>query len=216
MQYEGQVPPLEGAPPTYADPTMIPERRSSWPTVVGTVSIVLGALGILMYGCCGTFGTILGPTMVGMAPPGEIDPVTMAQMDVIKRYMVFSVAANVFAAGLSVLLLVTGIGAVRRRTWSAKSHVGWAIARLLFIIPHNALSYFMNKEMFEAMQKAASDSGSPMTPGLNTIMASLGVVGIIIGVAWAAIWPVFILIWYSRGKIKDEVGIWAAEERARV
>ena len=154
--------------------------------------------------------------MIGMAPPGEIDAVTTAQMDVVKQYMAFSVAANVIASCLAVVLLIAGIGLLRRRNWSAKAHIGWAIARLVFAIPHSGLSYVMNRDMWAAMEKAAAESGDPVPAGLAALMASAGIIGVIITFAIAATWPVFILIWFSRAKIKDEVAMWAAEARARI
>ena len=215
MQDQRQMSPIEGAPPTSYDPVML-ERRSSWPTVVGTISIVLGALGILMYGCCGMLGAVLGPMMIGMAPPGEIDEVTKAQMDALRQYMPYTLVLGVAATALAVLLLISGIGLVRRRSWCVKSHVTWAIARLVFAIPHSAVSYVMNKQMFESMQQASSTSGAPMPPGLATIMASAGIIGVVIGLVWAALWPGFVLFWFNRATIREEVAMWDAEARARI
>src|SRR5687768_9797165 len=84
-------------PPDFAE---VPEQQSTWPTVIGVISIVLGSLGVVSYGCCGTFGVLIGPMMMNMAPAEEIDPASKAQMDVMQQFTWPALASGLIASVL--------------------------------------------------------------------------------------------------------------------
>ena len=69
---------------------------------------------------------------------------------------------------------MAGIGVLRRRPWSRSAAVGWAVAKILYVIPTSVLGYLFTKAQFDAMEQAAIDSGTPMPTGMFTIMQSAG------------------------------------------
>ena len=61
-----------------------------------------------------------------------------------------------------------------------------------------------------------NDQLSQNGPAPFTVSAAWLVIFIAISVVWALIWPVFLLAWFNRGAVKDEVAAWVAESRAMI
>ena len=200
-------PPALMTPPV--EPGEIPHPTSAWPKVIGVITIVFGALGILVYGCGGLIGNVIVVALSGAAQSGgAIDPVNAAQMDVLRQYMPWTILSGLGSLALGVLLLVAGIGLLRRRSWSRKASVVWSILRMTYAIPTGVLGYIVNTAQFEAMEQAAASSSSPIPSGFFAIMHSLGPAGLGCGLVWGWALPVFLLSWFSRSKIKAEVAQW--------
>ncbi len=184
-----------------------PERRSTWPTVIGILAIVFGALGVL-GACMGmasyVFVAIVGGQMQGM--PG----VQKAQLEVMRQYMVPNSIFVVVGTVVAAWLLVAGIGVLRRRPWSRGATVSWAVAKIIYAIPASVLGYFHNKAQLEAMEQAAIDSGTPIPTGIFTIMQSVGVAMMGWSMLWVWALPLFLIIWFRSAPVKTEVERWAA------
>jgi len=195
------------APPSVAG--AMPTMPSTWPTVIGVVMIVLASLGMLAYGCGAVANTIwpLALSKLAQSPAGQ-DPAITAQLDMSRRFMAWNVFNAIVSVGLSFMLLMAGVAVVRRRSWCARLSFVWAIVRILWAIPASYVGYRIAIESFQAMEKASADAGRPMPNGLGTIMHSLGGVGVAIGLVLACALPAFVLIWFSRSKIKNEIAQW--------
>lgn len=186
------------APPVRPTGPPIPARRSDWPGVLGVIAIVLASLGIL-GACWGIAASLL----LDAAFPGSFlfgvgAPVTTAAWQV---WLALSQAATGIVAGL---LLAAGIGLVRRRRWGVRASCCWAILKMIVVVLWTAVSYGAQQAQFR--QTALSNPGMPVPPtGLVTIAMLVGV-GFTILWGWAL--PVFMLIWFSRGRIKNEVAEW--------
>ena len=209
------VPPTPPTPPAMTPPTELgdmPARPSTWPTVIGIIAIVFGSLGAL--GACATLViTALAPWFSGFV---EDMPVQQAQFEVTRRFMVPMLISLMVGTPLSVWLLVAGIGLVRRRPWSRTASVGWALAKVLYVIPASVLNYVVNKATIEAMEQAAADSGQAMPGGFLVFMESLGAVGMGCGLVWSWALPIFMIVWFLRTPVREEVERWAAESRAAI
>ncbi len=188
-----------------------PERRSRWPTVIGIIAVVFGVLGVLAA-CMGLVSNVLvaifGGSMQGMPE------VQKAQFEVMRQYVVPNSIMMVVGTVVAAWLLVAGIGVLRRRPWSRRAAVGWAVAKILYAIPGSVLGYLLNKALFDAMEQAAIDSGTPMPTGIFTSMQSGGAAMIGCETLWAWALPLFLIIWFRRASVKTEVERWALENRA--
>ena len=195
------------APPSVAG--AMPTMPSTWPMVIGVVMIVLASMGMLAYGCGAVINTVWPLTMSKLAQSqaGQ-DPAITAQLDLSRRFMAWNVSNAIVSAGLSFTLLMAGVAVVRRRPWCARLSVVWAIARVLWAIPASYVGYCIAIESFQAMEKASADAGRPMPNGFGVIMHSLGAVGVAISLVVACALPAFVLIWFSRSKIKNEIAQW--------
>jgi hypothetical protein len=198
-------------PPTEA--SEVAERPSQWPTALGVVAIIFGILGILMYGCGGLIGNVLAPML---APAVEGMPVQEAQFEAMRRFMVFNLLSALVATTLAVWLLVTGIGILRRRPWSRTSGLGWSIAKAVYAVPATLLGYVVNRATVQAMEQAAAESGDPMPGGIFALLEALGAIGMGCSLMWSWALPVFMIVWFMRAPIKEEVTRWELESRAAI
>lgn len=201
----------------YSDPTMtppsfggaMPQQQSVWPTAIGVILVIIGCAGLLMYGC-GSMFTIFFPMLMDKAAQGggQVNAVTKAQFEVIEKYFVWNISNAVVLSLLGVGVLIAGIGILRRRKLGVNLARFWAITRIVWAVPATYFGYLIAVENFDAMKRAAEESGSPMPAGVATMMELFGPVGAAIGVVFTTAMPVFVLIWFARGRIRKEVQEW--------
>jgi hypothetical protein len=172
----GQVPPLG----TY----------SAWPTTIGVIAIVLGSLGTLqgIWGICAAF------MFTGIVPAGFA-----MQSNPMLAHPGLMATSGAISLAIAVLLLITGVGMVRRRKWSVTAARVWAVSKVLYGIVAGALGWVL------AQDQLAATSSSVVPPGLKGMMGGFMAGGLILSVFWAAAFPVFLLVWLSRERIKREV-----------
>ena len=190
-------------PPTTPGALATPPRQSSWPTAIGIIAIVAGAFGTL-GGIWGTIAPFLMSSMgewFGTMAPGQ--PNTFAMLEGVKYYMA---GISFMGMVLAILLLVGGVMLIRRRSAAAKPLVYWAIFKILYSIVACAINWFVQQEQFAQMQQNMPQQGMPQY--FTTVFLDVTVV---ISLLWLWALPVFILIWFSRRKVKSEVADWDAE-----
>ncbi len=196
-------PPLMTPP---VEPGEIPHRPSAWPMVIGVIAIIFGSLAILQ-GCLGAVSTLFMSSLSGLMPAEQA---TMFDaMDDLKPWMIIGA---VLTLALGILLLVAGIGLVRRRAWSPTACMVWAGIKMMFVVGNTILADMVQQAQFEAMQEVMQQDPN-MPAGMPAMMGSFfqvfGVFTIVLGILWGWALPVFLLIWFSRSKIKAEVARWA-------
>ena len=196
------------ATPPMTPPSEVGEeqrRPPSWPGVIGTISIVFGALGLVCYGCL-SIQTMATPMMVGMVPEDQRPPTPQGLQLFVQ---IFQMCA---AAGLSVWLLIAGIGLTRRRPWARTHAVGWAAEKVIMAFIGMMAGLAFAGDTVDQINGQLSQNGPPpFTVSVVWMYAFIA-----IGMVWALFWPIFLLIWFNRGAVKDEVAAWAAESRAMI
>lgn len=186
-----QVPP-PAAPPTRAGPIPVALPPSKWPTVLGTIAIILAALGLL---------SLIGPIVARFAPK----PPTSQPTPPIMLPATWTAVGMPLHVTLSILLLIGGIGLLTRRRWSARAMRIWGIGDLLLTIVGLVFTLVAIPAYQQQMQQQnPSMSQVPGGAFLGIMLVSMCFGGVI---SLAA--PVFALIWFSRRKIRDEVATWA-------
>lgn len=199
-------------PPVEQGPLSVTRPPTVWPTVLGVIAIVFGAGGTLSN-TCGTVANLFMPFILGsmakVAGPGG--SVVEAQVRMSQHYAMFMVIGSLASLAVAVMLLIGGIGLLKRKARSVRILKIWAIVRLLVAIPLSILGHRIGTEMFVAMEQAAAQSskGAPMPLWFPGFLSSMGALGVVIGFMWAAALPVFMLIWFSRKAIKAEVAGWS-------
>jgi len=169
------------APPTQASPVFSTEPPSKWPVVVGVIAIVLSALGL--------FGGVCGLAMLSLAKPFmQKMPNMPADVMEITPALIGMTAVNL---GLSVILLAVGIGLLKRRAWSVRLGKVWAVVNIIAVIVN----------IIVAPRMATAQSG-------NQAEAVGASVGMFCGAIFSLAFPVFLLIWLFRARIKQEVASW--------
>ena len=179
------------APPTQPNTTPRPPRTSGWPNVVGTIAIVFGALGTL-----GGVWAIVAPVFVERMT--SLVPGQEASMALMKNWpgwlLVNALAVIVTAA----ILLAGGIGLVKRARWGVIATRIWVFVKIALVATSAGLGYAMQQDTLRAMPQ----QGFPMSG------ESLTFVGLAFSVLWGWTLPVFMLIWFGRERIRNEVAGW--------
>ncbi|MCH8969802.1 MAG: hypothetical protein IIA66_11880 [Planctomycetes bacterium] len=183
------------APPTQPGTIASPQRPANWPTAIGIIAIVFGTLG--------TLGGLLG----------ALSPVTIAifsefmlpgQEEGLQQTMAWSVAYGIGGMIIAILLLIGGIRLRSRRRQAVVLIRTWAIVKILLSVGGTVIGYQSVQLQMEAIQN------DPSSPIMNTgIMGTFGMVGMVVGLLWAFVLPVFMLAWFARKKIKSETESWA-------
>lgn len=200
--YSMSTPPMDGE--------FIDEQQSKWPTVVGTISIVLGSLGILCYGC-NSVSTIFQPMMVNMLPPDQQPPPQPAAI------MAMSIAQYCGLALLGIWLLVAGIGLCKRSAWAPKAITFWAIARLALTVIFTILTFVFLQDMVDGInqqiEQSAAQQGNAVPFTMTTGIMTIIILVMLVFVSW---WPIFILFWMSRATVQRDTAEWAETARTMV
>lgn len=202
-------PPALGLPPT----------RSTWPVVVGTIAIVFASLAIFQNGLCAPSGLLISRLMSGFmqdvakSSPGTGMEVQAANLDALGRYAPQTLAIAGLATLVGILLLVGGIRLVRPRPKARSTIITWAVLKMMLAVPAAYVGYLSGHAQFEAMAEAAADQPSgpgQVPPGIFGILEGMGNIGAGLAVVWAWVLPIFMLIWFVRRPIVEEMREWTA------
>jgi len=123
----------------------------------------------------------------------------------ITSHTYISSAAN---AVLAILLLTGGILLLRRRKVASPILQSWAVLKIIaggLVVFKSAALSRMQMEIMMSNDALGSGTEAAMVKSF----ASYGMwIGLIFGLLWLAILPVFILIWFNREKAKREMSSW--------
>jgi hypothetical protein len=90
-------------------------------------------------------------------------------------------------------------------------HLVWAGARVLVAGLTCVVGYLTMQAQAKVMQGMGGQGGgvAGMPPGFAGYMSIMGMVGIVLTFAWGVAYPVVVLVWFSKQKVKAEVQGWA-------
>lgn len=186
-------------PPMHPGAMPVLERRSIWPTVIGVMAVVLGALAIL-----GNLWELATPWVLGVArdmiPPGQATGI-----EVVGEWTWWTATNALLGIGLAVLLLFAGIGLAKRRVWAVRACAAWAILKIMLVAVDSFFVYRIEQAAFESIMPQM-----PAVPGVGPgFFTAASVFGVIFSMAWGWTFPVFCLVWLSRARVKAEVAGWS-------
>ncbi len=176
----------------------MPDKPSSWPTGIGVLGIVLASLG-LVGGCCGLLTPVFWSTMVDfMNSSGNVPEQQIQAMQAAKPPTGWSVGAGLIGLVLATLLMIGSIKVIRRRAEGVTLCKIWAWVA----IPWSVLAFIVNMYIqMQIPQEAQQMGAAGQVAGLAFGACMTLVFGIGI--------PIFMLAWFSRQKIRDEIAGWA-------
>ncbi len=184
------------APPTQPGAIAAPVKRSTWPMVIGILAIVLGGGGFLL-GVWGAINSFIFEKYMAAIPQQD------ASLTVMQDWKAWNVASSLLNSVLGALLLFGGISLVMKLARTRKIITAWALIKIVAVVFTTILGVKVQQDMFAAMRQ-----GPNMPPMGNTFYAAMGVVGMAFGLLWGWAFPVFVLIWFRRKKIKSQVAGW--------
>ena len=169
--------PLGPEPSMYPPGPAEPDKTPAWAIAIGVISIIYASLGLI----CTPVSLVSSRLMPSPAGFEEMLP---------PWFETYSIVSGLVGMAVAVILLVAGIGLLRRRAGAVSLHVvyGW-IAILMGIVGMVVIF-------------AAFDFSR--LPGPARAGAIGGAAGGIIGFAY----PIFLLIWFSRAKIRQQAAAW--------
>ena len=189
--------PPQDFPPFEPRDMALEEVDTKWPGTIGTISIVLGVLGLMCYGC-GSINAIVGPYMANMLPADQRPPAPPPLVSAIQ------IGQTCITFVLSVWLLSAGIGLLKRRRWSRGAHVGWAFAKILLAMISAVVGILIMPQTIKQINDQLSHSGKINFRVTEPLMMTV----IVISTVWFLIYPVFLVMWFSRAPMKTEVATW--------
>ncbi|MCH7545702.1 MAG: hypothetical protein IID30_04785 [Planctomycetes bacterium] len=191
--------PPPSAPPV--TPGAIAPRPSRWPAIIGTIALVFGILATL-GGCV---GLVMMPVMEAFmeAVPSQQNPALAG----LSEWKQWTIPGSMAGMALGVLLVVGGSGLLRRRGWGRRVCLGWAGLKMVLVIYMATIQYQIAIDQAEAMKNDPNFQALPAQ--FAGFMQSFGMIGVIISVIWGWALPVFLLVWLSRRKIRDDVKTWS-------
>ena len=219
------------APPAPTGSIALPaEPRSTWPTVIGAVTIVFGILAVLQ-GACGTAGGLFFTTAISGAMPvapsrtGD-DPAAPGpnegsddaakamhrQMKGMYPLMLLTSAGGLL---LGAAELTGGIGVCRRRRWGVHTLTGWAVAKSLFVIATTLMMAGWQHQLMGGMfadfgRTGGSPDADRYLQSFQAVMKWVAVLGAVVGIMFGLALPVFLLIWFNRTGVRSEIAAWGS------
>lgn len=161
-----------------------PTKRPGWATAIGVISVVLAGLGLV----CTRIGLAIKDVTSKLAPG---TPTVNIEDYFPDWYGTYQTVAILVGIALSVILLAGGVSVLRKRAAARTLHLAWAGINLVLGVINNVISLgFMDL------------SSAP--PGARFRAILLIIIGIPAGLAY----PVFLLIWFNRAKIKQQLSTW--------
>jgi len=147
---ESQVPPiLQG---DFA----VPPPESSWPRVLGIISIVFGSLGLL-FNLWNAVQPFFAEAIAKMMPQ---DPASKSSMDASlqaqKDYIPYIVLVALLCVIGSLMLLTGGIGLCRRARWGVKVTKIWIPWRIVCAVLSAIVGYVVMEPTLKAMAQQSN------------------------------------------------------------
>jgi hypothetical protein len=159
----------------------------AWPLFIGVVSIAFGGSGILLQALIMVGGLLEG-----------------AQVGEAGAFIAGGAIGSLLSIALSVWLLTAGIGIIQHKQTAAVSIRRWAVVKVvLYATCFTCLSagiLFLGG-MAERINEEVGEDGAAFGTGLLLLVFAAIF-------AWLLFWPVFILIWFGREGIQEQLGRW--------
>ena len=192
------------APPIQPGTITSPQRPTNWPKVVGTMAIVLGSGGILvgLWTAASPFAMRLIEWALKLSQPSAV---VDRQVAVMEAGLPWTVASSLIATAIATLLLLGGIRLNKRKRSSMRLLKFWAVAKIPLVVIVTIAGVLMQELQFEVMGQSPGLTSMPFGGVFFDVMI---VVSFVFGLGWGWALPVFLLIWLSREKIKNEVAGW--------
>lgn len=201
MHFEdrGPKPPVASVPPSVPQHSATAtgsSGRSAWPTVLGIVATVFGAIGFL-NGAMSVVATLFLDSFLSSLPtPPNPNPAAMAVIEALRSagsdWTGVLMLTQLARAVVPVVLLVGGILLLQRKRSSMSTLRIWAILQAIALPVRVAAGYLILRQALLQM------------PGAAVIPVILGF-AVLFGLAL----PVFTLIWFGRARIREEVQTWS-------
>jgi hypothetical protein len=200
---------METVPPPLAKPP-----ASTWPKTIGVIAIIFGVGGI--------FQGILSPLSLFLTRQQMQAFVDQgADQASVDEYLA-RLTTNAYLSlavylVLAVLLLTGGILLLKRRKVASPLLQTWGVLKILaggfILFRMTSLTQLQMAIIMESTLATASKGGAGASGGADMAMVNQFTTyavwaGLGFGFLWLAILPVFLIIWFNRRKVMDQMKTW--------
>lgn len=205
------IPPFPAAPPTVPGMLSVPDRPAAWPSVVGVLCMVFGGLGVLggVWGAASNIMMLLGTMPVQPMGGG---PTNIDLLPTFRTMAPLVIGGEALKVVLSVALILVGVAIHKRKPIARPAAVWWSIAKIVLSIAVAAVTAWVQYEiMSEVIDAMSQDPNVPaqMKGVMSGVMAGAIGMAVLFGIAWGGALPIFLLIWFTRARVRAEVQRWA-------
>ena len=183
---------------------LLPQTR--WPVVIGVVCIVFGSIGVLSSPM-----QFLSPIFTKMSFQMYIQQGTVTEEqvdDFINKWRGFQLIFGLAFGFVSICMLLGGIFLAKRKKKGARVLQIWSV---LFILYALTVPFFTSGMMTDQMAlQMTAQSGDLDMEQFQTMMGIFVKVIMVVSVVFWIALPIFLLIWFKRSKIKNEMQTWDA------
>jgi len=172
-----------------------PAAQSSIPKVFGIIHIVYAALGI-MLSLATVVALFAAKAFVGNLE-GESNEFN-AMFDELGGLMIYIYVDGAVKIILGVVLLIAGIGLLKKKLWAKNISVFWAVARIVAAVGMTILTMGPAREFQEKMSEAGGSQQEQFQLALQGA-------GNIIGVVLVCIYPVLTMIFLTKKHVTDSL-----------
>lgn len=192
-------PPVRMAPPSDYRDMPAAQANSGWPKVIGIIAIVFGALGTV-NGVMGFVGQFVAEKIIDIVPASQREA-----LEATKELGNWYILDYLVRLVLGVVLIVGGAKLVGRKPGSARILRAWSWLKILASVYSVAVAWQGIPAQVAAMQQDPNMQRSGMSTAMLEFILKLGFVAFFL---WCIALPVFLLIWFARRTIKDEIRGW--------
>lgn len=194
---------MEASSPPPATNPPSKKKEPKWPKVIGIIAIIFGSLALLQ--------TAVAPLMIPFsikstenAIAGDVD---QKKLDTYFADLTSLSTLSAVSLGIvAIFLLVGGTLLLKKKKAAVPLLLIWAVLKMGFGCFFNYRNYLLMQTQFELMIPATG--GGQEAEIVNSITTISSMVGMIFGSLWILAFPVFLLIWFSRSKVREFVRSW--------
>jgi len=172
--------------------------KTAIPKVFGIIHIVYASLGIV--GAIFSVGFFLFMKMVMSDAGAEMQEMEVF-LDAYNDMAIYSYIDAAVKIVLGIVLLVSGIGLLKRKLWAQKASIFWSVVRIIAVIVITVVTYGPSRQLQDKMSEMSQNQPGQFDQGAfqSSIQGASSVLSIVI----LAIYPVVCLIFLSKKSVKD-------------
>ena len=168
---------------------------SGVPRTFGILSIVFASI-VLLFSLFGV-ASLLMPLVLAHAPP-PARPEDAANLTAISHAYTAMGGMSALLSVMSAALIAVGIGQLRYRAWAGVWSVRWAVVALgVVVIMADLMATTFTRSIFELASR-----GSPSPQAMHQVGSVLGIVYATMTVFFYAPYPIVLLIFFSRRRVR--------------
>lgn len=192
-------------PPPFTPPSHTAAPGTKWPKLLGIIAIIFGAGGLLQS-IIGLVSMILVKQQMQAFVEQGADQAKVHEYLSKITYHTYLSSAVMAVVGL--LLLVGGILLLRRRKMASPVLQIWAVLKLIVGGLVTFKSAALSRMQMEIIMSNTAIGGGQEAEMMKTF-TNYGVwIGLIFGLLWLAVLPIFVLVWFNREKAKQDMSSW--------